>query len=480
MVFLSDLRSPAQPGSPDDPFGHALSLFHRTARNVPAYAKYLADHHIAVESILTRADFAAVPPMTKQSYLRQHPLPDLVWQGDMTRAATWSTSSGSSGVPTYWPRAAHAQAESVELHDRIFREVFRSHERSTLLVVGFAMGNWIGGTYTYSAAVELSHRGHRLSVIAPGIDVDTILANIAALGPGYEQVVLAGYPPFIKDVLDAADQTVLRQDIRLLMAGESISEDWRDHVIELLGRPEEPERTCLIYGTADMGMVGHETPTTIAIRRAAMADPVLGRALFGDAVSAPTLVEYEPMFRFTEVDDRGRLLYTSEGVVPLIRYRINDEGTVWTANELECLLRDHGCTVSIRSGGRQGGYIALRSRSDIAASLYAVNIYPDNVRPAIEAELGRLSGKFTLLADTTDGYGQQLTLHAELARGVTASLELQEHLRARAAQVLERSNSEYRALRSTKGPEVNPVVVLHEFGNGQFAYDVKHRWAEHA
>ena len=89
------------------------------------------------------------------------------------------------------------------------------------------MGNWIGGTYPYAALTALANRGHRLSVIAPGIDVDTILDNIARLGRHYERIVLAGYPPFVKDVLDradSADNEVLRFYLRVLLAGETISQ----------------------------------------------------------------------------------------------------------------------------------------------------------------------------------------------------------------------------------------------------------------
>ena len=132
----------------------------------------------------------------------------LARHGDIVAAGTWSTSSGSSGKPTYWPRDSLSLEQSIDLYDKIFRRSFQSHERSTLAVIGFAMGNWIGGTYTYTGIQHLRALGHRLSVIAPGIDIAAILSNIADLGPYYEQVVLVGYPPFIKDVLDQAPSSV--------------------------------------------------------------------------------------------------------------------------------------------------------------------------------------------------------------------------------------------------------------------------------
>ena len=90
------------------------------------------------------------------------------------------------------------------------------------------------------------------------------------------------------------------------MAGENISEAWRDYILKRIGKEGKADHTCLIYGTADAGIMGHETPTTIAARRLARNDPRLNVALFGDDDVQPTFVEYQPDFRFTETD-RGWL-----------------------------------------------------------------------------------------------------------------------------------------------------------------------------
>jgi phenylacetate-CoA ligase len=240
--------------------------------------------------------------VTKANYLHHYPLNMLASRGDMTEAGTWSTSSGSSGKPTYWPRGLLSLEQSIDLYDKIFRQSFQSDERSTLAVIGFAMGNWIGGTYTFTGIQHLRALGHKLSVITPGIDVATILENIADLGPYYEQIVLVGYPPFLKDVLDQAPSPVTSKDLRILMAGENISEAWRDYILKRIGKEGKADHTCLIYGTADAGIMGHETPTTIAARRLARNDPRLNVALFGDDDVQPTFVEYQPNFRFTETD----------------------------------------------------------------------------------------------------------------------------------------------------------------------------------
>ncbi len=459
-------------------FERARDAFRRAALEVPAYADFLRRNKVAAERIQTAQDFATVPPVTKANYLHHYPLNMMARRGDIGAVGTWSTSSGSSGKPTYWPRGSLSLEQSIDLYDKIFRQSFQSHERSTLAVIGFAMGNWIGGTYTYTGIQHLRALGHRLSVIAPGIDVATILSNIADLGPYYEQVVLVGYPPFIKDVLDQAPSSVIDMDLKILMAGENISEGWRDYILKRIGKESRAEHTCLIYGTADAGIMGHETPTTVAARRLARDDPGLNVALFGDHEVQPTFVEYQPDLRFTETDPDGYLLFTIDNTFPLIRYRINDRGRVITASELACLLGRCGHEFTVRTSTEDAGFIALGQRTDIAATFYSLKIFPESIRAAFEdTEVsGTVSGKFYLITLQDEAYGQTLRLHVELRADATADAALAPRLAELVVASLVRTNSEYRQLRQALGRRADPVITLHHFGTGGFAHGIKHRW----
>jgi phenylacetate-CoA ligase len=459
-------------------FERAHDAFRRAALEVPAYADFLRRNKITAERIQTPQDFADVPPVTKANYLHHYPLNMLARRGDIAEAGTWSTSSGSSGKPTYWPRGSLSLEQSIDLYDKIFRQSFQSHERSTLAVIGFAMGNWIGGTYTYTGLQHLRALGHRLSVIAPGIDVATILGNISDLGPYYEQVVLVGYPPFVKDVLDQAPSSVADMDLKILMAGENISERWRDYILKRIGKEGRAEHTCLMYGTADAGIMGHETPTTIAARRLARNDQRLNAALFGDDEIQPTFVEYQPGFRFTETDPDGYLLFTVDNAFPLIRYRINDRGRVVTASELARLLDQCGHEFRVRTSTGDAGFVALGRRTDIAATFYSLKIFPESVRAAFEDATisGTISGKFYLMTHDDEAYGQTLRLHVELRAEATADEGLGPRLKELVVASLVRTNDEYRQLHQVLGKRAEPMISLHHFGTGGFAHGIKHRW----
>lgn len=456
-------------------FENALDVFRAAVERVPAYAKFLRDNGIEAHRIRTAADFAGLPPVTKDNYFQVNPRNDLMAGGDIGVAGIWSSSSGSTGRPGYWARDEIAHAQGVVLHGRILRR-FGAHRRRTLVVVSFAMGNWIGGTYTMRSIEGLAARGYPVSVIAPGQNLESVRADIAELGPYYEQVVLAGYPPFVRDVLDGAGPAVLGQDLKLLLAGENITEAWRDRVLGLIGKPGRAEDTCLIYGTADAGMMGHETPTTIAVRRLAETDPLLRQRLFGDAALTPTLVEYDPSYRYVETDTAGRLLFTVANAMPLVRYRINDEGEVRTAAWLAAELRRAGHGTRVRTCSPASAFLVLRGRPDVAATFYAVKIRPDGIRAALADPRVRdeLTGKF-VLATVTDAHAHdQLRLRVELRSGARPGPGFPRLVASVVTEQLAATSPEYRELRRARGDVAEPVVEAAPFGGSGFHYAVKH------
>lgn len=455
-------------------FDRALNLFHFAAEYVPAYAKFLADRSIDHLAVLTPADFEQVPPVTKTDYFQRYPRQELMIRGNTAAARFWSYSSGSTGQPGYWPRDGVSHAQGVALHRRILRR-FDAHERSTLVVVSFAMGNWVGGTYTVSCVEALAAQGFPISVVTPGQNLDAVRADIATLGPGYEQVVLVGYPPFVLDVLDGAGQQVLGQDLKILIAGENISEHRRDRLLRLIGKTGRHADTCSIYGTADAGMMGHETPTTIAVRRLAAADPVLRERIFGTGPLLPTFVEYDPRYRYTESDIDGRLLFTAAGPMPLVRYRINDEGTVLTASRLANLLRGRGHDLRVRVCSPDSALLVLHGRSDVAATFYAVKIPIDGIRAALADPRveDQLTGKF-LVSPDPDGECDELRLRVELRAGISAGPGFAALVTEVVTETLSRISSEYRELMRVRGAGAEPIVTPLPHGGLEFGYDIKH------
>src|SRR5689334_15803981 len=102
--FDTSLDSRLAAASAPQSISHALALFHEVARTVPAYATLLAEHGIDPGTIRSGGDFTRLPVLTKENYINRFPLPDLCRGGKLESCDMIAVSSGSTGIPTFWPR----------------------------------------------------------------------------------------------------------------------------------------------------------------------------------------------------------------------------------------------------------------------------------------------------------------------------------------------------------------------------------------
>jgi phenylacetate-CoA ligase len=479
---VSDLSPTAAdssgPAPTDDQW--VVDLFGRAARRAPAYRRFLEDHGFDPRGVTSPDDLRGVPPVTKENYLRRANFDQLLLDGSRDDAWLVSTSSGSTGKSFYWARGPRNDERAISSLGPMF-DAMGSASRSTLSVVAFAMGTRFGGTQHLLLMRDLRDRGHRITTITPGTDVEATVRILRELSPQFEQTILQGYPPLVAEILQraAADGSDLSAiNVRVLASGEAISERWRDHVAGLIGGdPVEDVRG--FYGTTDMGVLGVETRATVALRRLATPDSKLWTALYGPhATTAPTLVEYDPRTCHVEVEESGTLLFTVDGSVPLVRYRIGDIGEVLSCSDLAARVEpalDRPVELPSRP------CILLHSRIDLAAIFCGANIYPGNIHAAIEQPTLRpyLTGKFVLRVDQEPA-SMRPVLH--LAVECTASPgeqpDLARRVRAAVVEALTDSNAEYRVLHGSLGSQAEPVVRLVEPGQPEFRIVAKQRWID--
>ena len=69
-------------------------------------------------------------------------------------------SSGSTGKPLAWPRFLEHELEVVTRFEQVFARSFGADRRSTLVVICFAMGSWVGGMYTAQCCRYLAQKGY--------------------------------------------------------------------------------------------------------------------------------------------------------------------------------------------------------------------------------------------------------------------------------------------------------------------------------
>lgn len=484
----SYLKAPLDGLLAPQPDGHAqaelIELFQTIAREVPAYGRFLRDQGIDPATVRDTAGFRRLPLLTKDNYLRAFPLTELVRGGRLEAMDMVAVSSGSTGQPGFWPRSLTDELGVAVRFEQVFHDSFMAESRRTLAVVCFALGTWIGGMFTAACCRHLAAKGYPVTTVTPGNNRDEILRVVRALGPQFDQTVLLGYPPFLKDVIDhgnaqGLDWTPLH--LKLVTAGEVFSEEWRSLVCARAGIADPCYGTASLYGTADAGVLGNETPLSIAIRQQLAPRPDLARDLFGEA-RLPTLVQYDPLARYFEVVD-GTLVFSGMSGVPLIRYHIADTGGVIGYNAMLHRLAEAGIDPRAAlaahewRGVRELPFVYVFGRTHFAVSFFGANVFPETIAIGLEqpAIAPHVTGKFVLQAHEGIDAAPHLALAVELAPGAAADAIDPEAIAASVLAQLLRLNSEFK---NYTPPEYQrPRVTLHQAGDPDwFPVGVKHRY----
>lgn len=467
-----------------DPRENAMKLFKDTVACVPAYRQFLKEQSIDPEHIARFDDFQSLPLMDKARYMQKYPLPARCKDGQITACDRLAVSSGSTGVSTFWPRAMVDELDIALRFEQVFRHSFRAHEHKTLAVVCFPLGNWVGGVFTTSCCWHLAQKGYPMTVATPGNNPDEILRVVRELGPFFQQTVLLGYPPFVKDVVDTGTAQGLDwrlYNIKFVFAGEVFSEEWRTLMLERVGSVSPCRDSASLYGTADGGVLGNETPLSIAIRRFLADRPDAARELFGES-RLPTLVQYDPVSRFFELVNGDTLAVTGDNGVPLIRYHIADRGGIMSHRDMMAFLKTRGLD-SLEAFGYDGKnefplpFVWVFGRADFTVSFYGANVYPENVVVGLEQPglAAWLTGKFVMEVRGDAEGSEFLHVAVEMLPAVTADTEMQDVIAESIKKQLQRLNSEF--ANYVPATKQIPQVELLPFGDSEyFPVGVKHRY----
>jgi phenylacetate-CoA ligase len=323
------------------------------------------------------------------------------------------------------------------------------------------------------------------------------------LGPLFEQVIITGYPPFLKRLVDDGEMQGVRWpelNVHILSGGEGFVEEWRDYLRSKLG-PQS--RVYSAFGAADTNIgIAFELPLTVIIRRLARRDPKLRQALFGDSERLPMLFNYNPISHvIREIGtstQAGREIKELEvsvanplAALPTIKYNLRDEGGVLSFTQMRRIMAEHGYDLSrlFRDEGFPVSdlmplpFMYVFGRSDGTVAVDGADIYPETIAAAILASQkaqASVAG-YRLFVAQDEEHDLHLGIRLELNPGIQPEPELERELREALMASLRGRSADYRD-RLDKGLKSAELVVrLYAYGSDCFAEDhtrVKRRYVE--
>jgi phenylacetate-CoA ligase len=467
-----------------------IELANFTVKNVLAYQCFLRRRGVKRKKVRNFDDFKALPLVNKKNYLNKSKYIDLFPKDYINEITTISSTSGSTGEPFYFPRGEEQDKQYEYVAEVYLRNQFEIDKYRTLAINGFGLGIWIGGIFTYKVFNKIATKGYRLSIAPTGRNKDIFLQTFKKIASVYDQVVLMGYPPFIKDVVDEGLNFGInwkKHKLRIMTATEGFSEKFRDYLVNKTGIENALIDTLNIYGSVELGTMSHETPITILIRKIAESNKKIFNEIFPGVRIMPTLVQYYPhIVYFEQVKDE--VVASGHGSsFPLIRYQFFDKGGVCTFDEMVSKLSDMGIDVikEARKAGIKNSmfrlpFVYVHERSDFVVNLRGANIYPGNIRSALEEKQleSYVTGKFTMIKREDRYLNEYLEINIEMKKGVLKSKKLKKKLSKAIVDTLLKQNSEFMNMYTSESDKATPRVKL--FTNEHpkyFSNDlVKQKW----
>lgn len=470
---------------------NSIKLFHNAAQRVPAYKDFLKKNKVDPSKIKTWADFQTVPIINKKNYIREYSLDQLCWDGKLNKPTVLTSTSGSTGEPSYFLRQEKLDWQYSISIEQYLRNNPLTTKGPTLVVVCFGMGIWIGGLITYKAFEMASLRNNfPLSIITPGINKKEVFNILRRLSPQYKQTIIIGYAPFVKDIVDQGEDEGVdfkKLNIRLLFAAEAITEEVRTYLYKKASIQNIFTDFMNIYGSADIGAMATESVTSILAKRLSWNNSKLYHDIFSTNNRSLTLAQFNPYFINFE-DLNGEVLLTGDNTIPLVRYSIGDNGGFLSFDEVVLRLKDNGADFAKEAKKNnidklitELPFIFIYERRDFSTSFYGLNVFPDWVRGALITKplADYLTGKFTIITKFDDNQDQFLEINLELRKGKKVTDTFKKGALKRIISHMISSSSEYKEIYNNLKERSHPILNFWPAEDPlYFQPGVKQKWVQ--
>ncbi|MBL8030394.1 MAG: phenylacetate--CoA ligase family protein [Candidatus Doudnabacteria bacterium] len=438
----------------------ALNIFKSASKRVPAYKNFLKKNKVNPDKIKTITDLSSIPHTDKQNYIQSYELKDRCWDGKLDNIKLIASSSGTKGVPSYWPRSQEQENEAVLTHELLFRNLFAIEKHSTLVIIGFPMGVYVSGIATTLPVWQLINK-YNASVICPGNNKQEFLKAVKNLGQNFKQLILVGHPFFLKDVIETGKLEGIKwknYHLNLMFCSEGFSEEWREYIIQEAGGKNC--RAFNTYGSSEMLLMAYETPDSVGLKKKIESLGFEKKLL--NSTELFNFFQYNPALRYIE-EENSELLFTSNSGIPLVRFNLHDKGRIVKQQQILDFFPAHKPNWNLP-------YIALFGRSDYAIVFYAANIYPQHIHKALSKKifLKEITGKFSMTKGYLKNLDEFLEINIELRAHSTASGALIKKIQQEVVRELKYLNSEYKFLTENLQKDLTPKIKLWPYSHEKY------------
>ena len=296
----------------------AQMVARRAESSVPAYRDFAGEHRQS-------AAHQERPSLDKGKYILRYPMAQML-ADDWTDTFTIFRSSGSSGKAQYWPQLKRTHRLSKWAFRLQMEHCFAIHRYKSLAIVGLSLGSWVGGDHvSWLLKCMAMEASYPFCVFAPGNHHDEIIEMISEVQEYVDQIILFLCPSAIGHLHLLASQkgvSLPLEKLRYVVLGEPFPEGLRLSMAKSMGENSSKNFFFSVYGSADTGTLGVESPASVAVRQLL----TLNRGLRDETgIDDPVPHLFHSCAPDTYLESvNGELCVTRWQGIPLVRYNLHD------------------------------------------------------------------------------------------------------------------------------------------------------------
>jgi len=401
----------------------AISTFRKTAKTTVGYKKLLQDQSVDIRSIKNINYFKKLPIIDKDNYIRKTSLADIA-NCPLEEAMTTTASSGSSGKPIYFFSSREEMAAYPKGMATFFDYYWDivTKKKKTLFINAMAPGMWMGSVFGNYVFAQMCKKNKTFSYVSCGTEIDRILEVLELVGKRYDLIIITTYPSFLKTVIDSAnkkDIDLKKYNIKFISSGELLDDSLRKYFTDNLCDKIQDRLTTVfdIYGGTEIGNPGMMSPLAYVIKEKCKKNKKFALEIFGNENASGAFFQITPSAYVEVIDEH--LVYTKDGMIPLVRYDSKDCGRIITWKEMVKILKKYGISMSDElkkyhwhKPSFKWPFVVLLGRADWAISFFGAMVSPESIKHIMHEYSFIRSYKIS--AKTLTGQSLQFNVFVEL------------------------------------------------------------------